>query len=319
MGSSSSVSRLVWLVVLGLLVAGCGRKADPQRTSRSSSPDAVVGRVEAITGQARYSEGEQTTRQDLEVGQAVRAGWRLHTGPDSKLTLKLVNGHLWSLAESLTKRAAEIQALDLPAVMEGTLAQLADQGGSMDTTGTSAAGVHHERTAGTQAASSRLKEEDRAADTSASPEPTTKALDRPMPVAPGPRPTTMASTTQPPPRRGGRDKGIGTLLAAPGGESPESGGSSESLPEQLGVAQVRSAMNQIMPRLRACFDQHRAPGTYRLQVVVRGSSGRVSSAVVVGFGVGTPAAGCLQNAMRGARFTQFRKESQTFVYPVSFR
>lgn len=136
-----------------LILVGCSGKKPP---ARSEAPRAgVVGQVTTLRGEATWSVGASDARTPLRVGDAVRAEWTVHTGPGAQLTVRLQNGHLWTLDGDLSKRVASVQALTLPPVREGALAQVTDLGGRAGTDRTSAAGLYHEMAVGTKASSTR--------------------------------------------------------------------------------------------------------------------------------------------------------------------
>jgi hypothetical protein len=92
-----------------------------------------------------------------------------------------------------------------------------------------------------------------------------------------------------------------------------------SLPEKLSAAAIRSGVNGILGAARSCFARFRVAGTCTIQVVVSGSTGRVSSVKVTGELKGTPTARCVEQAFSRAVFGKFRASSQSFVFPLIFR
>lgn len=136
--------------------------------SKSGSPgraptEGVVGRVTELRGEVTWSVGDPLQRTPLNVGDQVRAEWTVHTGPGAALTVKLSNGHTWSLSGGFSKRVSTVDALTLPPVREGALARASDLGGRRGKDRTAAAGLHHERSLAKKAAPSRLEDETGAA------------------------------------------------------------------------------------------------------------------------------------------------------------
>jgi hypothetical protein len=87
------------------------------------------------------------------------------------------------------------------------------------------------------------------------------------------------------------------------------GGGGSNLPSKLSRAQVRGGMSSIQGRVRRCGNG--TPGTVVVNVVISGSTGRVSSATVTGQFAGTAVGSCVARAVRGARFSRFRESNLT--------
>jgi len=116
----------------------------------------VVGVVAELEGEVTYRVGESDFKEPLSVGQEVRAEWTLHTGPGSRITVTLSNGHTWALAAGLSKRLSEVEALTLAPVREGFLARASDLGAGRGKDRTAAAGLYHERHMAQKAAPTRI-------------------------------------------------------------------------------------------------------------------------------------------------------------------
>ena len=89
-----------------------------------------------------------------------------------------------------------------------------------------------------------------------------------------------------------------------------------NLPEAPSRSQVASSLRAVSGQVRACGNgQH---GTAMTSVVVAGATGRVQSARVQGGPfAGTPAAACIANAVRGARFPRFQRSTFTVTFPYT--
>ena len=76
--------------------------------------------------------------------------------------------------------------------------------------------------------------------------------------------------------------------------------------EELATGPVsRSALidglNAVKPRIHACYQAHRVPGTAMVNIAIA-KSGRVSSAQVTGKFAGTPTGACVEAAVKNAWF-----------------
>ena len=86
-----------------------------------------------------------------------------------------------------------------------------------------------------------------------------------------------------------------------------------SLPARPSRSQVQAGMNKVAPRVRRCGNG--TTGTVMVNVVISGSSGRVTGANVSGQFAGTPVGSCAARAVRGATFPRFSQSSFSVRYP----
>jgi hypothetical protein len=101
--------------------------------------------------------------------------------------------------------------------------------------------------------------------------------------------------------------------------SGSSSSGASNLPKRLSPGKIRGGVGRIMGSARACGRRYKIPGTCRVQVVIRGSTGRVSGVSILGTFRGTPTGRCVARAFRRARFSKFSNASQSFVFPLVFR
>jgi len=73
-------------------------------------------------------------------------------------------------------------------------------------------------------------------------------------------------------------------------------------------------INQVRPRVAACYQTYKVPGTALVNIVIA-KSGRVSSARVSGKFAGTPTGACVEAAVKTARFPA----SDGFSTPFPFQ
>jgi predicted Zn finger-like uncharacterized protein len=114
---------------------------------------------------------------------------------------------------------------------------------------------------------------------------------------------------------GGGSSGRSKRAAAPAASS--GGVSSSSLPDSLTRSQVQGGMNRVAGAVRRCGQGQ--SGTVMVNVVISGSTGRVTSATVSGQFSGSPVGSCAARAVRGARFPRFRQSSLSVRYPFQVR
>lgn len=84
--------------------------------------------------------------------------------------------------------------------------------------------------------------------------------------------------------------------------------------ETLDRATVQAVMQGVEPAIRACAGERH--GTAQIDIVVEGSTGRVTSATVSGSFQGSPEGSCMARAARQARFPTFTGEPIRLRYPV---
>jgi hypothetical protein len=82
----------------------------------------------------------------------------------------------------------------------------------------------------------------------------------------------------------------------------------------LGQEDIVRGMNGVMPKTRDCYNQYKVPGLAMVNITVD-PSGRVSAANVGGKFAGTPTGGCIENAVKTAKFP--RSSGLNFKWPVN--
>ena len=75
-------------------------------------------------------------------------------------------------------------------------------------------------------------------------------------------------------------------------------------------------MKNVNARVLGCNDKAKGAGAFKVKVTV-GADGNVSAAQASPPVAGTAAAGCVEGAVRGAKFKK-TKSSITFNYPYTF-
>ena len=117
-----------------------------------------------------------------------------------------------------------------------------------------------------------------------------------------PRPEPEPETTPPQPAR-----------PEPERPEPRPEPQPEDLPPTPTREQVQAALAAVRPAVQACIEGH---GTVRVRIIVRGASGRVTTAVVQdGYFARQPYGGCIARAVRTARFPRFQQSTFVIVYP----
>jgi hypothetical protein len=89
------------------------------------------------------------------------------------------------------------------------------------------------------------------------------------------------------------------------------------LADKLDQADIIAGMKNVNGRVMACNDRFHVAGAFKVKVTVA-NDGSVSAATASAPIMGTGAAGCVESAVRGARFKR-TKTSITFNYPYTFR
>ena len=77
---------------------------------------------------------------------------------------------------------------------------------------------------------------------------------------------------------------------------------------------IVGAMKGVQPRVQACANQYKVPGTAMATISVA-SGGKVSSVKVTGKFAGTPTGSCVESAAKGAKFPPC--QSMTFPWPFT--
>ncbi len=96
-------------------------------------------------------------------------------------------------------------------------------------------------------------------------------------------------------------------------EGPRSTNATQApLPETPGRAEIMNAMLALRPNVEAC---NAGPGQARVVFVFDGPTGNLISASVVGSLAGTPIGACIEDAVRGARLSPFRRATFDVDFP----
>ncbi len=165
--------------------------------------------------------------------------------------------------------------------------------------------------------------------------PTPARPTRTEPSRPAPEPTRTAEPTPPPrsdppprePSKPAQKCDEVACLVTPdlpccpkrGGSStrPAASSSDSNLPDKLEQSDIIAGMKAVNGRVNACNDRFRVSGAFKVKVTV-GADGSVDKAAAGAPIAGTPAAACVENAVRSARFKK-TKNPITFNYPYTFR
>jgi predicted Zn finger-like uncharacterized protein len=130
-----------------------------------------------------------------------------------------------------------------------------------------------------------------------------------------PEPSTASS--KPTGKKGG-GKGLDDLLGEVGGkrgndESPKPAAPAVKL-ITLGQSDIVNAMKAVQPKVQACANQFKVPGT-ALATISVATGGKVNSATVTGKFAGSPTGSCVESAAKSAKFTPC--QSMTFPWPFT--
>ncbi len=113
-------------------------------------------------------------------------------------------------------------------------------------------------------------------------------------------------------------KGSGSLDDLLGEVGAKKGGGETAKPSvkliNLTQSDIVSAMKGVQPKVQACANQFRVPGTAMANISVA-PGGRVTSAKVTGKFAGTPTGSCVATAARSAKFPPC--QSMTFPWPFT--
>lgn len=105
---------------------------------------------------------------------------------------------------------------------------------------------------------------------------------------------------------------------APGSQpKPTAAATDSSLPDKLDQADIIAGMKNVNARVMVCNDKAKGAGQFKVKVTVA-PDGSVSNAQALAPLGGTPAAGCVESAVKAARFKR-TKQPITFNYPYTFR
>ena len=126
-----------------------------------------------------------------------------------------------------------------------------------------------------------------------------------------------ASTAKPTGKKGG--KSIDDMLGEVGNK--KSGGDDASKPKPAAVnlisltqSDIVNAMRAVQPRIQACANQFKVPGTAMASISVA-AGGKVTSSTVTGKFAGTPTGTCVEAAAKSAKFPPCN--SMSFPWPFT--
>lgn len=342
----------VALAFAWVLVPGCGEKQN--RKAAAAPAKGVVGKILSLRGTVNYSLTPKGERKPLTPGMELRAEWTVHTGPESELSARLSNGHRWTLSADLSKRVSKIAALTLAPVKEGAVAQLSNLRTHDGKDRSAAAGLHQERTAAAKAAPSSTPRGSDGADLDEVAPPT--AI-RPAPsgrVASKKRMRERTRTSssgrtrnRSSRRRPKKRSSIAGLLGIRGGGGSSLGGKltrsptpvrsprpasppkptvrrdpapkdAESRPRKLTPGQINRVIRPLKSQLVGCLKTHKVKTALSLLLVIRGATGRVTSARVSGRASGDAVVRCLRRRARSLHFARFSAATQT-THPIRLK
>ncbi len=103
--------------------------------------------------------------------------------------------------------------------------------------------------------------------------------------------------------------------AAARNDDPEPAPRAEKGPP-LGIQDINRGMMGVLPKARECYSQFKVPGVANAKITVD-PRGRVTEVSVTGKFAGTPSGGCVESAIKGAKFSP--SAGLTFNYPVPLR
>jgi predicted Zn finger-like uncharacterized protein len=134
----------------------------------------------------------------------------------------------------------------------------------------------------------------------------------------GAAPTSPAETT-PKPKKGRGS--LDDLLNQVGNKKPSGGSDEGPKPVKLITltqSDIVRAMKAVQPKVQACANQYKVPGTAMAQIGIA-TGGRVSSAKVTGKFAGTPTGSCVEQAAKTAKFPPCQGMSFPWPFTLSPR
>jgi len=93
----------------------------------------------------------------------------------------------------------------------------------------------------------------------------------------------------------------------------------KKLPVRLSHTEVRIAIDRLQPAFDRCAKKHSAKGKARARLTIRGRTGRVSKAKLIGRFAGKRVAPCLVRALKKARFGRVSRRSMVVVWTLRLR
>jgi predicted Zn finger-like uncharacterized protein len=159
----------------------------------------------------------------------------------------------------------------------------------------------------------------RPTDSRATPTGDQKPREKPQPTTTTPQTTTPPVTT--PPATAQKCDEVACLVTpdlpcCPKKKASTAAPVDSSLPERLEQPDIMAGMSAVNGRVGACNDRFKVAGQFKVRITV-GADGNVSASQVQGAIAGTPEAGCVEAAVKGAHFKRTQK-GITFSYPYSF-
>jgi hypothetical protein len=141
----------------------------------------------------------------------------------------------------------------------------------------------------------------------------------------GPEAGTTGTTPTPETPKPKKPRGGGSLddLLDQVGSSKKPSGGGEEAPKPvklitLSQSDIVGAMKAVQPKVQACANQYKVPGTAMAQISVA-TGGRVSSASVTGKFAGTPTGSCVESAAKTAKFPPCQAMSFPWPFTLSPR
>jgi predicted Zn finger-like uncharacterized protein len=130
-----------------------------------------------------------------------------------------------------------------------------------------------------------------------------------------PEPSTASS--KPTGKKGGSGKALDDLLGEVGSKRSDES-SKPAAPSvkliTLGQSDIVNAMKAVQPKVQACANQFKVPGT-ALATISVATGGKVTSATVTGKFAGSPTGSCVESAAKSAKFIPC--QSMTFPWPFT--
>jgi predicted Zn finger-like uncharacterized protein len=129
-------------------------------------------------------------------------------------------------------------------------------------------------------------------------------------------PTATTKTPTSGKKPGGGGKSIDDMLGEVGSKRSDEGSKAAPTVKLITLTQsdIVTAMKGVQPKVQACANQFKAPGTAMATISVA-SGGRVSSATVTGKFAGTPTGSCVEQAAKSAKFPSC--QSMSFPWPFT--
>ena len=123
---------------------------------------------------------------------------------------------------------------------------------------------------------------------------------------------------KPPTKKSGASE-LDSLLKGPKKETEKpKTAPADDMPKKPTKAEVKNAMGPVQARAQKSCAKY-STGTVQVQVVVKGSNGRVKSATPKGAFAGNQAGKCVAMMSRSAKFPKFSDSTFSFTYPITLK